>query len=228
MDAVQEAKRSSLTAKTQEPKPTGPVRELAPSELTVREQLAQAQSGLKNLRAEHETFATILATLQKIEITNPRFAYQERQASISFSIANNGNIPVKRIFGIGKLQTPSRWIERDFNYEFPSGLKPKERQNLTLTPNLLSNWGQLPADAVCGHALVHRTCPLLTQSGHSVAPLSEGRFEPIRWGIVQYLGADLETARAHQSNCGFSSGLAARGECPSPYEASGCFSRHWQ
>jgi ABC-type uncharacterized transport system substrate-binding protein len=42
-----------------------------------------------------------------------------------------------------------------------------------------------------GHALLHCKCLLLTQSGHSVAPLSEGRFEPIRLALSNTWGRTL-------------------------------------
>jgi hypothetical protein len=132
--------------------------------MPLREQLAQAKSALNDLRAEEEAAATSLAeqkaVLERIEITKPRFAYREtgflKESSISFSIANNGTIPIKRIFVHGKLQTLGRaipWVDADFNYEFPGGIEPKEKKDMSLAPNTFSDWGKVPREAVNGAVL---------------------------------------------------------------------------
>jgi ABC-type uncharacterized transport system substrate-binding protein len=48
-----------------------------------------------------------------------------------------------------------------------------------------------PLINVRGHGDCTAKCPLMTQSGHSVAPLSEGRFEPIRWALSNTWGRTL-------------------------------------
>jgi hypothetical protein len=98
--------------------------------------------------------------LERIQITKPRFSYQKsnflEEPIISFTIANRGTIPIKRIFVLGKLQTPGRaiaWVEGDFNYEFSGGLEPGETQELNLAPNMFGPWSKVPKDVVSGTIL---------------------------------------------------------------------------
>lgn len=44
-------------------------------------------------------------------------------------------------------------MEEDFNYEFPGGLEPNETQTLNLAPNMFSDWGEVPKEAVKGAIL---------------------------------------------------------------------------
>ena len=78
------------------------------------------------------------------------------QPVVSFTIQNKGNIPLKRIFLEGNLQTPGRavpWIKDSFSYEIRGGLEPNETQSLNLAPNMFSDWGKVPQDAVAGAVL---------------------------------------------------------------------------
>ncbi len=129
-----------------------------------RDQLAKAKSALNDVRAEAEaaeqTRAEQQMMLQRVEITNARFAFEKsvfsEQPMISFNIANKGAIPIKRIFVHGKVQTPGRaipWVEADFNYVFPGGLEPRETKGLNLSPNMLSDWGKVPREAAKGSIL---------------------------------------------------------------------------
>jgi hypothetical protein len=75
---------------------------------------------------------------------------------LSFTITNKGDVPAKRIFLEGTLQTPGRavpWVKDSFNYEIPGGLEPNESQRLDLAPNMFSDWGKVPQDAVDGAVL---------------------------------------------------------------------------
>ena len=63
---------------------------------------------------------------------------------------------MKRIFVDGTLQTPGRavpWITNSFSYEIDGGLEPNEIQNLSLAPNMFSDWGKVPQKAVDGSVL---------------------------------------------------------------------------
>lgn len=141
-----------------------------------RDQITKAKSALSDIDAEANAAARNRAEqktlLDRIEITKPRFTIEKEQFSldsprISFTIANKGIIPIKHIFVHGKVQTPGRavpWVDADFNYEFPGGLEPKEIQALNLAPNMFSDWGKVPKDAVTG-ALLTLTLVAFEDSG---------------------------------------------------------------
>jgi hypothetical protein len=131
---------------------------------TYRDQVEKAKSALRDIQADtgadsqRQNEAKVL--LEKILITKPRFSYQKdsyiSQPVISFTIQNKGNIPVKRIFIGGNLQTLGRaipWIKDSFSYEIRGGLEPNETQSLNLAPNMFSDWGKVPHDAVGGAVL---------------------------------------------------------------------------
>ena len=129
-----------------------------------RDQLAKANSALNDVRVEAVAAERKLAEqkilLQQVAITNARFAFEKTgfldQPTISFTIANEGAIPIKRIFVHGKVQTPGRaipWVDADFSYSFPGGLETKETKALNLSPNMFSDWGKVPKEAVKGSIL---------------------------------------------------------------------------
>ena len=129
-----------------------------------RDQLAKANSALNDVRAEavaaEQKLAEQKILLQQVVITNARFTFVKTrfldQPAISFTIANKGTIPIKRIFVHGKVQTPGRaipWVDADFNYSFPGGLEPNETKALNLSPNMFSDWGKVPKEAVKGSIL---------------------------------------------------------------------------
>src|SRR6266851_6323843 len=131
---------------------------------TYRGQVEKAKSALKDIQADTEAAMQRQdekkSLLEKIAITKPRFSFQKNsvmnQPIVSFTIQNKGNIPLKRIFMEGNLQTPGRavpWIKESFNYEIRGGLEPNETQNLNLAPNMFSDWGKVPQDAVGGAVL---------------------------------------------------------------------------
>jgi hypothetical protein len=131
---------------------------------TYRDQVEKAKSALKDIQTETEITTQRQneqkGLLDKIVITKPRFLYQKdsfmSQPVLSFTIQNKGNIPVKRVFIEGILQTPGRavpWIKDSFNHEIRGGLEPNETQTLNLAPNMFSDWGKVPQDAVGGAVL---------------------------------------------------------------------------
>ena len=124
-----------------------------------KDQLGKAKSALKDLETETEANirnqAEQKTVLASIEFTKPRFSYSTsgylEHPTISFTIANKGRVPIKRIFVHGKVQTLGRaipWVEDDFNYEFPGGLEGGEKKDLSLAPNMFSNWAKVPKEAV--------------------------------------------------------------------------------
>jgi hypothetical protein len=131
---------------------------------TYRDQVEKAKAALQDIQAESaagmQRQNEQKGIVEKIVITKPRLSYQKNsfmsQPVVSFTIQNKGNIPVKRIFMDGNLQTPGRavpWIKESFNYEIRGGLEPNETQSLNLAPNMLSDWGKVPQDAVGGAVL---------------------------------------------------------------------------
>jgi hypothetical protein len=119
---------------------------------TYRDQVDKAKSALSDIQADTDAETKVL--LEKIVITKPRFSYQKNsyisQPVVTFTI------PVKRIFLEGNLQTPGRavpWIKDSFSYEIRGGLEPNETQSLNLGPNMFSDWGKVPHDAVGGAVL---------------------------------------------------------------------------
>ena len=85
---------------------------------TYREQLEQAKAALADLHSKDESAAADLAEqsafLTNIATTKARFYYKKSsyrsEPVIAFTVANNGAIPIKRIFVHGKVQTPGRAI----------------------------------------------------------------------------------------------------------------------
>jgi hypothetical protein len=131
---------------------------------TYREQVEKAKSSLRDIQTDSEAETQRQndqeVLLEKIVITKPRFSYQKNsymsQPVVSFMIQNKGNISLKRIFLEGNLQTPGRavpWIKASFSYEIRGGLEPNETQSLNLAPNMFSDWGKVPQDAVAGAVL---------------------------------------------------------------------------
>lgn len=120
--------------------------------------LAAANAELEREKAE---LSSQTKTLESIILERPRFWYYKKEYGspdpvISFTITNGSDIPLKRIFVKGVLQTPGRavpWVSDDFNYSFPGGLEPKEKKNLNLEPNMFGEWGKVPRDAVDGAVL---------------------------------------------------------------------------
>lgn len=128
-----------------------------------RDQLAKARAALQAIQREAEAprdRAEAGALLQRIEIGKARFRFEEvgllEQPTISFSVVNKGSIPIKRIFVHGKVEAPGKdkpLVAANLDYEFPGGLRPGETKELNLTPNMFSEWGTVPTEAVKGATL---------------------------------------------------------------------------
>lgn len=128
------------------------------------EQLAKAKLALAESQTASDAAARQRAEqqaqLDSIVLSKARFSYRTEsyrdQPIVSFSISNNGMLPIKRIFLAATLKTPGRavpWLEESFNYDVRGGLEPKEVQDLNLAPNSFSEWGKVPKEAVGGAIL---------------------------------------------------------------------------
>lgn len=129
-----------------------------------QDQLGKAKAALNDIQAEVDATTRQQGEqkvlLDKVTIMHPKFYFQTNgfinAPVVSFTISNNGDVPVKRIFVEGTLQTPGRsvpWVKDSFNYDLQGGLEPGETQSLHLAPNMFSEWGNVPKDAVDGAVL---------------------------------------------------------------------------
>ena len=129
-----------------------------------REQLQKAKEELQELTAEGAATAARAAQtealLQSVIVTRSKFYYQESryltEPVIAFTIENTTPVPIKKIFLHGRLQTPGRaipWVDESFNYSFPGGLEPGEKQQLSLAPSSFGAWGKVPKKVVAGAVL---------------------------------------------------------------------------
>lgn len=108
----------------------------------------QIESGEKHIAEMEQQKVSVSQILDKILISKSQFYWQANsfleEPVIAFTIQNGSEVPVRRIFVHGILETPGRsvpWVEDDFNYEFSGGLEPGETQNLNLSPNMFGEWG---------------------------------------------------------------------------------------
>jgi hypothetical protein len=130
-----------------------------------REQLEKAKSALDRLQAEAEdvtrTEAKAKALLAQIQIGAARFRFQKSalqdEPVISFTIANNSTVAVKRIFVDGTLQTSGHavpWVHGAFDYELRGGLEAGENRALNVTSSLFSRWASVSHDITDGAVLI--------------------------------------------------------------------------
>lgn len=105
-------------------------------------------------KEESERAQTELATFA---VTDARLYKQKdgwlEEPVIEMTITNGTAHAVSRAYFRGRVVSPGRsipWIEEDFNYSIAGGVEPGETQELHLSPNMFSPWGQVevPADAV--------------------------------------------------------------------------------
>jgi hypothetical protein len=123
-----------------------------------RDQLARARAALELIDREEEAAARqgeLGRFLRGIEIAKPRFGFEEvgmlDQPTVSFSVANNGSVPVKRIFVRARVEAPGRdapLIETEIDHSLPGGLRPGETKEVSLAPNMFSEWGTVPREAL--------------------------------------------------------------------------------
>jgi hypothetical protein len=86
--------------------------------------------------------------LSKIVISSPKFYWRDQkyrsEPIIEFTVKNNTDIALSRIFYHGTVSTPGRsipWIDEEFNNTISGGIEPGETREIGLAPNLFSEWG---------------------------------------------------------------------------------------
>ena len=79
--------------------------------------------------------------LGAVEVSSPSYYWRRSgylaQPVIEFTVRNNGNSPISRIYFSSVLTSPNRsipWARQDFVQTFKGGLEPREKQQLTLQP----------------------------------------------------------------------------------------------
>lgn len=85
----------------------------------------------------------------KIKISDAKYYWTSSRFSdeptLDFKISNQTDVPIRRVFFHGLLETPGRsvpWVDASFNYSFAGGIEPGETQHLKLAPNIFSDgWG---------------------------------------------------------------------------------------
>jgi PDZ domain-containing protein len=130
-----------------------------------RGQLEKAKSALDRVQAEAEDVtrseAKAKGLLGQIQIGAARFRLQnsklQDEPMISFTIANNSTVAVKRIFVDGMLQIPGRsvpWARGTFDYELRGGLEAGKSRALNVTSSLFSRWSSVSHDITDGAVLL--------------------------------------------------------------------------
>lgn len=86
--------------------------------------------------------------LAGVKISNARFYWNDdrymAKPVIAFTIKNETETPIARVYCHGLLESPGRsipWVSDGFNYAFRGGLEPGETQKLDLAPNMFGDWG---------------------------------------------------------------------------------------
>lgn len=106
---------------------------------SLMDELAAAESSLSEAESIR---AKIKVSEAKYYWTSSRFS---EEPTLDFKISNLTDIPIRRVFFHGLLETPGRsvpWVDASFNYSFAGGIEPGETQHLKLAPNIFSDgWG---------------------------------------------------------------------------------------
>jgi len=86
----------------------------------------------------------------KMNLGNPSLKYHSGRSAaiygegvlISFTIKNESEIGIKKVYLNGNFKYKGRTISHNenINYEFRKGLEPDETQKVSLHPNALSKW----------------------------------------------------------------------------------------
>ena len=130
-----------------------------------RQQLEKAKSALDHLKAEAEDVtrreAKAKELLRQIQIGAAGLRFQKSGLQdvpvISFTIANNSAVAVKRIFVDGTFQTLGRsvpWVHGAFDYELHGRLEAGENRALSVTSGLFSRWSSVSHDITDGAVLM--------------------------------------------------------------------------
>jgi hypothetical protein len=130
-----------------------------------REQLEKAKSALDRIQAEAEDFtrseAKVKELLGQIQISAARIRRPKSgphdEPVMSFTIANNSTVAVKRIFVDGTLQSPGRPVPSlhgAFDYELREELKAGENRAVSVTSGLFRQWASVGHEITDGAVLL--------------------------------------------------------------------------
>jgi hypothetical protein len=117
----------------------------------------EALAEIAELQKKKEVAERAKSELAKFKVTRSRFYKRNGgfrdEPIIELSLTNQTTISVSRAHFIGTLSSPGRavpWLKETFSYKIAGGMEPGEAKELTLAPNMFSNWGkaEAPADAV--------------------------------------------------------------------------------
>lgn len=108
-----------------------------------KERVARQQASLDaqiaaintELAADAKTEAEVRNTLATVAIADPRYETGNFGGIVSFTIKNNGKIPLKQIDLRGTLTSPGRtipWVDESFSHLLTGGLEPGESRSLRL------------------------------------------------------------------------------------------------
>ena len=177
-----------------------------------REQLEKAKSALDRLQAEAEDVARseakVKELLGQIQIGAARIHFQKSglqdEPVISFTIANNGTVAVKRIFVDGTLQAPGHSVPSvhgAFDYELRGGLVAGENRALSVTSSLFHRWASVSHDITDRAVLLLDLKAFDDALGNRIAPNPERRDDLTkRRTALERAIRDLESRIGEQEN----------------------------
>lgn len=113
-------------------------------------QLSRLEERIAELSGAIEEREAAKQLLNGIAVDDARYYWRDQEyfspkPIIAFEITNNTDIPIRRVFMSGVVESPGRtipWIEGDFNYSFSGGLEPGESKDLALSPNQFGEWAE--------------------------------------------------------------------------------------
>jgi hypothetical protein len=104
-----------------------------------------AESGSKGTSAARAS-GDAVSPLSRITISDPIFALNVDRPTFSFTVSNQSNVAIKKIFFTATLQSPNRsvpWAEDNYPYSISGGIEPGETQKLDVRVSGFSVFGQL-------------------------------------------------------------------------------------
>jgi hypothetical protein len=168
-------------------------------------QIARIDEQIGSLKDEVGKDETALAKAQsvlgKVILDRAKFYFSDSgfmtQPVIDFEIRNQSDLPLKRIYVHGILETPGRtipWVDDTFNYEFQGGLEKGEEKHLRLSPNMFSNWGDADLKGQKTLLLTLELLDVAGPSGERVAGISADEIEAKREKIKSLIEKRAEVA----------------------------------
>jgi hypothetical protein len=168
-------------------------------------QIARIDEQIGSLKDEvgkdEAALAKAQSVLGKVILDRAKFYFSDSgfmtQPVIDFEIRNQSDLPLKRIYVHGILETPGRtipWVDDTFNYEFQGGLEKGEEKHLRLSPNMFSNWGDADLKGQKTLLLTLELLDVAGPSGERVAGISADEIEAKREKIKSLIEKRAEVA----------------------------------